>query len=448
MLNRIVNLVTIMALFTSVSLAEPPELQALRLAARTGNMPVVRQLLDAGLDPAMVDINGATAVHAAAGGGQLEALKLLLERGGPADLADKQGRRPLYEAATANSGECCALLLAKGADIEATTGGDWTPLKAALVWRKDQAALVLISSGAICDLSPTVVGETPLMVASFRGPKAVAEALLARGADPGRRDQNEETALHHAARGGQSEIAALLQKEGLTSQTPNAQGWTALELALQGGHQDTVEVLFETIGDTSAALPGVCAWGTSIQVDRLLLQGADPNGVDRQGHPVLAIAAGRGGDSTLWESRSKIPRDSQDLQAHWLVVRLLETGANLEKAGVSALQAACRADNTETARRLLELGVDPNQPGPEGDAPVLLAVERGNLELRSHLLARGAHPSPRDASGLDPLMRLDRRISKLGLALEGYRRMRALHPALNATEAELVRLTSAREALQ
>ena len=60
-------------------------------------------------------------------------------------------------------------------------------------------------------------GVTPLILASFKGHVDVAKLLLAHGADPTVRDQWQRTALDYALRRGETdEIAQLLQEASPT----------------------------------------------------------------------------------------------------------------------------------------------------------------------------------------------------------------------------------------
>jgi ankyrin repeat protein len=77
---------------------------------------------------------------------------------------------------------------------------------------------------------------------------------------------------------------------------------------------------------------------------------------------------------------------------------LLERGAEVDlparnEMRVTPLGSAAAASNTETARRLLERGADPNARQEGGFTPIHAAAQNGNKELVDLLLAHDADPS-------------------------------------------------------
>jgi len=68
-------------------------------------------------------------------------------------------------------------------------------------------------------------------------------ALLARGADPGARQQAGWTPLHAAAQQGDEEVARLLLARGAAPRVPNDDGTTPLDLARAQGHTALVALL-------------------------------------------------------------------------------------------------------------------------------------------------------------------------------------------------------------
>ena len=136
-------------------------------AAKSGDVEVMKLLLDAGADPALTMPNKSTALMFAAGMGwrdgspaapsydqgtpedAVQAIALLLERGLDLNAANDNGETALHLAVT-NRGapEIVRFLIARGANLKAQNKRGQTPLAAAMASRKDLAHLVEILKAA------------------------------------------------------------------------------------------------------------------------------------------------------------------------------------------------------------------------------------------------------------------------------------------------------------
>ena len=88
-------------------------------AASTGNIALLQNMLDTGLDLNVVTEDGYIAMHCAAKTGQVEMLRYLLSKGAAIDPcnASAKGRRPIHEAISGHHSEAVSVLLQAGADI-------------------------------------------------------------------------------------------------------------------------------------------------------------------------------------------------------------------------------------------------------------------------------------------------------------------------------------------
>jgi ankyrin repeat protein len=123
------------------------------LAARTGDLPLLRTLLDLQADPLITNADKATALLAAAGIGDLgsgqqsagseeeaiEAARLLLELGPDVNAVDDNGETAMHGAAYQNWPRMVEFLAENGANVNTwnqKNGWGWTPLLIAQGYRK------------------------------------------------------------------------------------------------------------------------------------------------------------------------------------------------------------------------------------------------------------------------------------------------------------------------
>ncbi len=155
-------------------------------AALVGDLRLVRQYLDEGIDPDSQDPEGHTALHQAAFSGHSEIVSKLIRVGANVD--------------------------ARTRGITETSGQ--TPLmSAAMTARTESPSIISILLQAGSD--PNVQderGRTALIWCALRsGDVAAARALINGGADPTLTDENGRTALDHARKENNTELAEYLQ---------------------------------------------------------------------------------------------------------------------------------------------------------------------------------------------------------------------------------------------
>ena len=154
------------------------------------------------IDPSTVD------VHEIARRGDAEVLAVFLDAGLDPDLRDDAGNTLLMVAAYNDAAATTALLIERGADPDA----------------------------------PGPAG-TPLMGLAFKGHADRARQLLAAGADPNAQNPSGASALHFAAMFRQEAVAEALLAGGADAALRDAQGQTPADLAAASGHADLADRL-------------------------------------------------------------------------------------------------------------------------------------------------------------------------------------------------------------
>ncbi len=137
------------------------------------------------------------------------------------DYAD--GYAPLHEAAEANHPEIMKLLIKEGADLNIQSKHHVTPLHIASNQNHPEIVRILIDSGANLNVV-TLKNVTPLMYSSEYNHIDIVKMLLKAGADP--------------------------------NIVINANGATALHLAVINGHDVIIRLLLKAKADTLIAIPG------------------------------------------------------------------------------------------------------------------------------------------------------------------------------------------------
>jgi len=153
---------------------------AFRIAAHDGNVELVREGIESGIDVTATDAQGHTALHMAAYNGHTDIAGMLLAAGCDVDRQDAEGKTALMHASSGDFADTVQLLLDANAGIDIVDTGE---------------------------------RYTALMTAAALGEKAVVEVLLKHGANKDLVDADGDTAKDFALRAGHTEIVALLDEE-------------------------------------------------------------------------------------------------------------------------------------------------------------------------------------------------------------------------------------------
>lgn len=225
-------------------------------AAAGDEVEVLKSLAKGGMDIAIKDEAGNTALHAAAAAGAEKSVTWLLDRGLEVDTAGAGGRTALAVAAEAGQASMTRHLLRQGADPSRRDAEGYKPLQRAV--SGGHAAVVE-------ELAPRERGDldAALLMASLLGKAEVIDVLTNYGASVYARMEDGRTALMVAAENGHQEAVKTLLEAGANRFALDEQGRTAVDFARANGHEPLVSLFDGASPPAEIGIeePGVLAEG-------------------------------------------------------------------------------------------------------------------------------------------------------------------------------------------
>jgi ankyrin repeat protein len=219
-----------------------------------------------------------------------------------------------------------------------------------------------------------------------------------------------------AAQQDKAAVRALL-KQGVSVNTPRADGATALLFAAHWDDLETVDLLLRAGANVNAAddhgvtpLARASENRNAALVERLLKAGAHPNAAQMSGLTPLMIAAHTGNvelvkallahganvnASTLETGNTALMWAVSDKHTD-IVKVLIEGQANVHassKKGFTPLIYAARNGDIEMAKVLIAAGVDVNEVGSDGTHVLPFSIVYGQADFAEFLIERGADPN-------------------------------------------------------
>lgn len=299
----------------------------LTMAAGGGNAAIVEKLLAAGADPKAALVSGETALMLAARSGSLPVAKALIARGANVNAAEQtRGQTALMWAVANRHPEVTALLLQNRADVRARSqirkavynvGGNRSAGNAS-----PDTPLAEIALG----------GSTALLFAARSNDVESAKLLVAAGADVNDTEADGNTALVVAVHSGSASVATVLLDH---KANPNASplGYTALHAAVLRGY----------LSDRDAVNTDPAAGLTLVKA--LLAHGADPD-----------ARVAKGTRLRRWSHDFALLERWVGATPYWLAARFLEL---------------------DMMRALVAAGADANLPSVDGTTPLMVAAGTG-----------------------------------------------------------------------
>lgn len=327
------------------------DLEAFFAAIEADQIEVVQKFLKAKISPNSVNQQGQSPLHLGVKQNNLKLLRLLLDSGADVNQLNSMGLSPLFLAIETGHLETCKLFIQAGSK---TSGDRYNPsaLEYALRFKQMEIADYLVKhTQALKEKKPYDL----LFSAVNRGNLEALKWLASQGLDLQSRGPGGETLLMEAPLLGGPDIVTYLVESGLDLNAKDNTGRT---------------VLFYLAG--SLRRPQMLTY--------LLEQGADVNAVaskETLNTPLLVAAHGGWYDNVLV---------------------LLEFGADtraVDALGRNALAivltqgGATENELKKLVPLLLDVDLDVNHKDLQGDTPIQIALQQGELALVKKMLRQG-----------------------------------------------------------
>lgn len=302
---------------------------------------------------------------------------------------------------------------------------------------------------ALCDeglkVSGVWVRDTVALAAERGTPEVLTFILSSKGLDPDQKDNDGNSLLHHAVKGGRIANVALLLAKGADTEAQNrarelpltmavrSRNVEAVKLLLKHGaevdfpdgkpnglafalerhadQEDIMDVIVTEALENKMLLHKAVALGCRDIVAVMLAKGADPNTRDIRGATPVHHAGRTEILKLLVEYKADLKkRDHRGKTAlHWWVnpvsqdraSYLLSNGLDVnavDRDGNTPLHAATMARAYEAVKSLCKHKADVNAKNKAGETPIALATKRyglysGNRHIVGILIEHGATPS-------------------------------------------------------
>ncbi|KAL2080256.1 hypothetical protein ACEWY4_024049 [Coilia grayii] len=366
------------------NIADKMDRSPLHVAAEHGHTNIVEMLTEKFKSNVLARTkDGSTLLYVASQCGHPETALAFLKKGVPLHMPNKSGAVCLHAAAKLGHTSVVKALLLKGAQVDATTKDGLTALHIAVQHCKPLVVQMLLGFGAKVQLNGGKAQETPLHIAArVKEGEKVAEMLLKSGADVNAEQENGETAMHVAARHGSLQMLRALIEEGGGLTWKSKAGENPLHIAVRHCHAPIVEEILSYL--TSER---------SLQEAQSCVRQEN-----QRGETPLHLAA---------ELRKDSAHESGEdaLIARTLMEYDANVTATTRELRETPLHYCARVGNTAVLQEILRyvtasrLQMAVNKHAKNGWSPLLLAAERGHLEVVRMLLQNHARVDVFDEDG-------------------------------------------------
>jgi ankyrin repeat protein len=237
-----------------VNVRDKSDSTPLHEASGSGNLDVMQLLLSRGAGVNVFDHRGDSPLHKASRYQKVDAVNLLVDGGADVNVRDKSNSTPLHEASGSRNLDIAQLLLTHGADVNVFDHWGDSPL------HKSFQSLTFDIMGppqqCCVKVNQDTYDETPIRTTSSGENFNLVPPLSRRRTGAmNARDKGRSTPVHDAPQGGNYAMAQLLLAHGADV---NVRGWrdkTPLDLASFEGSLDVSQLLIEHGADVDAQTP-------------------------------------------------------------------------------------------------------------------------------------------------------------------------------------------------
>lgn len=323
--------------------------------------------------------------------------KSLVSRGIDIHTRELHGYSPLMIALLCKSHPIYVSdLIDAGADIE-----DWhqgkNPLIMAIESANDLGAVMLLQRGA----NPHIEYQSENLISlatNRRCPRFVDMMIEKEGVDVNMKLISEQSIFHYTAKNGLINAMKKILQQGFPINSHNGSGVTALMDAAYTGETDAVRLLIKEGADVNAT-------AVSLQTTPLIYA------AEKGYNDVVQILIEAGANTNAKADWGFTPLLAASQYAHHEVVKtLLDAGSNAletcQADGAKTTALHLLSDDTvsknnsivETAKLLIDAGVDVNAQNEDKKTALMIASANGHTSLVEFLLQSGANINITDAN--------------------------------------------------
>jgi ankyrin repeat protein/tetratricopeptide (TPR) repeat protein len=226
----------------------------LHLAALTGNIEIVENIIDSVSDKNIKTTLGLTPTHIAARAGHISMIDTLVENGASLGLKDNVGHMEIHFASQGNHVTVVKAMLSRGQLPETESGAGLTALHMASMQGFSECVKILLDDMNARNVSLEMEdpdGYCALNHAAFGNHREVIRLLLEHGANVDHVTLLGHSPLHIAVKLNNMDAVQLLLEASADVNTQAFDGSTALICAAAAWHSESVRVLLDHKADIS-----------------------------------------------------------------------------------------------------------------------------------------------------------------------------------------------------